>query len=98
MGRAGASDIQPAVNDKLLHFTAYFGLAAMAAAGLKSRSSALKAVIALILLGGVLEIVQGLVGRDMSVFDELTNAAGAVVGGFLARLVIEPLRRRFARD
>ena len=92
------SDIVGGVNDKVLHFTAYFGLAAMAAAGLKTRRSALIAVVALILFGGALEIVQGFVGRDMSIFDELANAAGATIGGVLGRALIEPLRRRFARD
>jgi len=90
--------IEGAANDKVLHFVAYFGLAAMAGAGLKARLSAIKAVVALIVIGGLLEILQGLVGRDMSVFDELANAAGAIAGGGLARLVVEPLRRRFAGD
>ena len=99
-GELAPPDVEGAigVNDKLLHFIAYFGLAAMAAAGLKTRLSAVKAVLALIVFGGVLEIVQGLVGRDMSVFDGLANAVGAVTGGVLARLVIEPLRQRIADE
>lgn len=90
--------LEGAVNDKGLHFAAYFGLAAMASAGLKTRRAVIKAVAALIVFGGVLEILQGLVGRDMSVFDALANAAGAVSGGTLARFLVEPLRRRFAGD
>jgi VanZ family protein len=83
------------VNDKLLHLNAYFVLAVMAGAGFRERRPAIAAVIGLILMGGMLEIIQGLVGRDMSIYDELANAAGAIAGGILARGIIEPLRRRF---
>ena len=83
-------------NDKLLHFFAYFGLSAMAAAAFKERHPVFFAGVALMLLGGVLEIVQGLTGRDMSVYDEIANVAGVLVGGFGARAIVEPLRRRLA--
>jgi|HubBroStandDraft_4_1064222.scaffolds.fasta_scaffold417485_2 VanZ family protein len=78
-------------NDKLLHFMAYFLLAAMAAAA-KTRSPVF-AVIGLIALGGVLEIIQGFVGRDMSVYDELANALGAVAGGVAGRGAVQMLRQ-----
>ena len=81
-------------NDKLLHFIAYFGLAAMAAAALKSRRAVVLAGFALIALGAVLEIVQGFTGRDMSLFDELANTMGVVVGSIAARAIVEPLLRR----
>src|SRR5258705_13651254 len=55
------------INDKVLHFEAYFVLGAMAAAAFNSRKPVLRAVIGLILLGGVLEIIQSYVGRDMSI-------------------------------
>src|SRR5262249_50319849 len=84
------------INDKLLHFLAYFLLAAMASMAVKRRGSARLAVLGIILLGGALEIVQGYVGRDMSVYDELANTAGAIPGGIIARLIIEPLRRQYA--
>ena len=83
------------VNDKVLHFIAYFGLAVMAAAAFKGRRGAVWAVLALIVMGGVLEIVQGYVGRDMSLGDELANASGALIGGGMARMLVEFLRRRF---
>jgi VanZ family protein len=83
------------VNDKILHSFAYFVLAAMASVALKSRRSALLAVVAIIVLGGLLEIIQGYVGRDMSLYDELANMAGAIPGGIIARLFIEPLRRSY---
>lgn len=81
-------------NDKLLHFIAYFGLAAIAAAGFRRRSAVALACLGLIVLGGVLEIIQGFVGRDMSLLDEAANTLGVVVGGFGVRIIVEALRRR----
>lgn len=83
------------VNDKILHFIAYFGLAVMVAAAFKGRRGAVWAVLGLIVMGGVLEIVQGYVGRDMSLGDELANTSGALIGGGMARMLVEFLRRRF---
>ena len=83
-------------NDKALHFIAYFGLSAMAAAAVTGRRAALRVGLALIVLGGVLEILQGFTGRDMSLYDELANTIGVLVGGFAARAVVESLRRRLA--
>jgi VanZ family protein len=83
------------INDKVLHLNAYFILAAMAAATVKQRRTAVAAGLGLILLGGMLEIVQGAVGRDMSIYDEYANTGGVILGGTLARIVIEPLLRRF---
>jgi VanZ family protein len=74
--------------DKLLHFTAYFGLAGMAALSLKSRRALLYAVLALIVFGGLLEIVQGLTGRDADILDELANTLGAVSGALVGLLFI----------
>jgi VanZ family protein len=77
--------------DKLLHFTAYFGLAGMAAWSLKSRRALILAVLGLIVFGGLLEIVQGLTGRDADVLDEVANTLGAIcgvlIGSALIRLV-----------
>lgn len=84
--------------DKYLHFIAYFGLAAMAAMASATRRTAIKAVFAVMVLGWLLEGVQIVVGRDSSVWDGLTNMAGALTGAVLARLIVEPLRRRFAAD
>ena len=82
-------------SDKVLHFGAFFCLAAMAAASLKRRGPTMAAVAGLIVLGGILEIIQGFVGRDMSFYDELANAEGALSGGIIARLIVEYARRRF---
>jgi VanZ family protein len=82
--------------DKLLHFTAYFGLAAMAALSLKSRRTLVYALLGLIAFGGALEIVQGFTGRDADILDELANTLGAVSGALvglaLLRLVDRPAR------
>jgi VanZ family protein len=83
------------INDKVLHFFAYFGLAGLAAAALKGRPGTFRAVLGLIALGIVLEFVQGAVGRDESAYDALANACGAVLGGMLGRVLVEPLRERF---
>lgn len=74
--------------DKLEHFTAYFGLAGMAWLALGGRRRGLWAAFGLIVLGGVLEIVQGLTGRDMSLYDEVANTLGVVAGIFAARFYL----------
>jgi VanZ family protein len=79
--------------DKLLHFTAYFGLAALAALSLKSRRALLYAVLGLIVFGGMLEIAQGLTGRDASWLDELANTLGAVSGALLGLLFVRLVDR-----
>ncbi len=84
------------INDKILHFNSYFVLGAMAGAALKSRKPVIWTVVGLICLGGVLEIIQSYVGRDMSFWDETANAAGAIGGAVIARIIVEPLRRRWA--
>ena len=71
--------------DKALHFTAYFGLAgitfvALWATRAKPWSRMLWPAFGLVLLGGVLEIVQGYVGRDMSFWDEVANTLGVGAG------------------
>lgn len=66
--------------DKLQHFIAYFGLAGLAFVALGGGRRALIAVLVLVALGGALEIVQGMVGRDMSVYDEIANTIGVAAG------------------
>ncbi|MEI9931276.1 MAG: VanZ family protein [Rhizomicrobium sp.] len=82
--------------DKLLHFTAYFGLAGLAALSLKSRRALIYAVLGLILFGGLLEVIQGFTGRDAEWGDEFANTLGAIVGAFsgsaFLRLVDRPTR------
>jgi VanZ family protein len=66
--------------DKLLHFTAYFGLAGIATVALGRRKASLWAAFALAVFGGILEIVQSFVGRDAEWGDELANVLGVSVG------------------
>jgi VanZ family protein len=66
--------------DKLLHFTAYFGLTGIATVSLGRGKASLWAAFALALFGGILEIVQSVVGRDAEWGDEIANALGAGMG------------------
>lgn len=99
-GEMRAPGQNPMIWDKALHFIAYFGLGGLITVAFKARPASIWGVLAVILLGGVLEIVQGLTGRDMSAWDEVANTLGAICGGlagwafysFYPRLV-ERLRR-----
>lgn len=83
------------VGDKLQHFAAYFVLAAIGASAARSRELAMLAVLALVLVGGAVEIAQIFVpGREASLLDALANTGGAVMGALAARLVVETLRAR----
>jgi VanZ family protein len=66
--------------DKVLHFTAYFGLTGIATVALGNRRLALWAAFALAVFGGILEIVQGFVGRDAEWSDEFANVVGVCFG------------------
>lgn len=86
------------INDKVLHFTAYFILGAMAGGAFRERGSVKWAVLCLIIVGAGVEALQAYVGRETSVLDGVTNAAGAIAGALLARFVIDPLRARWVGD
>ena len=79
--------------DKLLHFTAYFGLASIATVALRERRRAIWAAFALAAFGGILEIVQGFVGRDAEWGDELANVIGVISGVAAGLLTLQLLRR-----
>ncbi len=85
----------PPDSDKLFHFIVYFVLAAIGVAAFRARRPAFLAALGLIVLGGMLEILQGFVGRQTSFADQLANTLGVLAGGTLARLAVEWLRRRF---
>jgi VanZ family protein len=86
------------VGDKLLHFSAYFVLGAMAGGAIRRGGQVKWAVLGLILLGAALELFQASVGRETSFLDGVANAAGAIAGAGLARFVLDPLRRRWGYD
>lgn len=89
--------------DKALHFTAYFGLCLMTTIAVRAQlRRALLCAVALAALGGGLEIVQGMTGRDADIFDELANTLGVLTGLGLgwsgvaileAFKLVEPARR-----
>jgi len=74
--------------DKLLHFTAYFGLAGIATVALGRNRRSLLAALALASFGGILEIVQSFVGRDAEWGDELANGIGVCAGCAAAWLTL----------
>jgi VanZ family protein len=87
-------DLEAHFWDKSLHFMAYFGLAGIGTVAFDARKTAIYAVLGLIAMGGALEIAQGFVGRDMSIFDELANSLGAVSGFFAGWLVLRALGQK----
>jgi VanZ family protein len=74
----GALEIH--VWDKALHFTAYFGLGLMTTIAVRADRRALWWAAGLIVLGGALEILQGMTGRDADIFDEVANTLGVLTG------------------
>jgi len=84
--------LEAAVWDKALHFTAYFGLSLMATIAVQGRRRALWCAMGLIALGGSLEVIQGFVGRDCDIWDEVANTIGVLSGLLLALLGISVLR------
>ena len=70
-----------AIWDKALHFTAYFGLCVMTTVAVRARKPAVFWwALGLALMGGALEIIQGMTGRDADIFDELANTVGVLTG------------------
>lgn len=84
--------------DKADHFTAYFGLALLATLAWGLRRSLIWVVLAVIALGGSLEGLQALVGRDAEWGDQLANTLGALTGGGLAAAYLAIPRRLVARQ
>lgn len=80
--------------DKAQHFTAYFGLAAMATMVLGLNRRLAWAILGVILLGGGLEILQGFTGRDPDIFDFMANTFGALCGTMAGTLCWVALRGR----
>ncbi len=66
--------------DKALHATAYFGLCLMTTIAVRADRRARWWALGLVVMGGVLEILQGMTGRDADIWDEAANTLG-VLGG-----------------
>lgn len=86
------------INDKLLHFMAYFVLGAMAGGAIRRRGRVKWAILGLIAVGAAIEIFQAQVGRETSLLDGVANGSGAIAGALLARFVLDPLRERWGYD
>ena len=93
-GELGKGGPGVSIWDKALHFSAYFILALLAGVALHDRVRAfLLALLGLVLMGGILEIIQGFIGRDCSLYDECANTLGVIAGGALAWAVSAVLVR-----
>lgn len=86
------------INDKILHFLAYFVLGAMAGGAVRARGRVKWAILGLILIGAAIELLQGYVGRETSLLDGVANGVGAIAGALLARFVLDPLRARWGYE
>jgi VanZ family protein len=80
--------------DKALHFTAYFGLALMATISVRADRRAIWCALALVALGGALEVIQGMTGRDADIWDETANTLGVLTGALLGWIGVWFLKRR----
>lgn len=89
-----AGALEAHFGDKPLHFTAYFGLCLMTTIAVRATRTALWWALALVVLGGALEIAQGLTGRDADIFDELANTLGVLTGLAVGWVGISYLRAR----
>ncbi|MGH8278623.1 MAG: VanZ family protein [Gammaproteobacteria bacterium] len=72
--------------DKTGHFLAYVALTAWFTAALPGRKWLTALTVTFIIMGGVLEILQGFTGRDPSWFDWLIDSGGALLGAGLPRI------------
>lgn len=73
--------------DKLIHGSAYAMLAIFAICIFEQNSARYKAIIWLIVFGGLIELVQGYLptGRSMEFADFIANTLGIGLGVFIAR-------------
>ena len=92
-GELGPASGGPNIWDKAVHFTAYFILAWLAVTALKARLQSAWVILGLIAMGGALEIVQGLIGRDCSIYDEIANTLGIFAGGAVAWIIVRLVAR-----
>jgi VanZ family protein len=83
----------PLMWDKLDHFIAYFGLALLSTLAWGRRRSLVWLFLGLVALGGGLEILQTLVGRDGEWGDFLANDLGILTGLILAAAYLAAPRR-----
>lgn len=82
--------------DKLGHFIAYIaiGFFAMRAVDRRGPLPFVLTIAGCTIFGGIIEIVQPLVGRRMELADFLVDLAGSMVGAALAALILRNARDR----
>lgn len=84
--------------DCTLNFSAYCVLGVLSSWILVPKRTALYAAGAIIVMGVVLEFIQGAIGRDMSLNDVLANTLGVMVGsGIVWGCCYRVCRRRHHR-
>ncbi|MDB5441600.1 MAG: hypothetical protein JWM33_4027 [Caulobacteraceae bacterium] len=94
LGPFGGLEKRILLGDKQAHFLAFYGLTALSFVAVPNRRRADLCLIILV-LGAVLEVVQGMVGRDMDLADlfaDLAGVAAVMLPGWLEQA------RRLARD
>ncbi|MBU6298033.1 MAG: hypothetical protein KGJ79_00870 [Alphaproteobacteria bacterium] len=79
---------------KILHFMIYFWFASFTTLTVSVRGSAFWPVLGLIVLGRVLEVLQGFTDGDPYIFDKCANTPEAVAGGSLGWPIVTMLRSK----
>lgn len=79
--------------DKSQHFIAYFGLSLLATLGWGLRRSLILVFLGVLAIGGGLELLQTLTGRDGQWLDQLANSLGALTGMTVAAIYLAIPRR-----
>jgi len=94
----GLSVISGNVNDKLIHMTGYAGLMLWFSQLYHAAKPRFVTAVLLIVMGIVLEFLQGLGGtRVFEVADMIANAAGVAAGGLLALTGLDRILSWFER-
>jgi VanZ family protein len=77
--------------DKIEHSIAYFSLAFSAFLALRDKRAGARFLLAVLgcsLYGGIIEILQNFVGRQMEFLDFISDAVGSTLGSFAAMYVL----------
>ena len=92
LNSSGVPVISDNFNDKLIHMTGYAGLMLWFAQIYHVLRTRLIIAVLLVLMGVVLEFIQGMGGiRVFEIADMVANTAGVVVGGFLAIIGLDKI-------
>jgi VanZ family protein len=91
------------LSDKIGHFIAYIflGACALAAAERRRAPELLVVIVSCSLFGGIIEIVQPMVGRSRELGDFMVDLAGSALGAgivFIIRILSDARKRRPPRS